>query len=161
MHPRTSAALTQLDEADWFSRVGVNDTEGFAIVISSWEEAITYCSSPETKALWLEAANQFHLRVLERSKERYREWNEIAKEIRPITNAFVSRKIGKVTDAHNLPKVFEDHVRWEIGHLFMECEYADIYPPGFFASHAYWYCRGHFPCGWSGNFPDNGKLVVY
>lgn len=161
MHPRTSRALSQLDEADWFCRVGADDTEGFAIVVSSWEEAVAYCASPETKALWLEAANQLRLRVLERSKERYRQWNEIAREVRPIVDSFVSGKIERVLSANNLPKAFGDHVRWEIAHLFMECEYADVYPPGFFASHAYWYIQGHFPCGWKGIFPNDGKLVVF
>jgi hypothetical protein len=161
MHPRTSIALKQLDDADWFSRVGVDDTEGFATLVSSWEEAIAYCASQETRALWLEAANQFRLRVLERSRERYRQWNEIAKEIRPIVDSFVGRKIGSAVSSNNLPKIFEDHVRWEIAHLFMECEYADVYPPGFFASHAYWYIHGHFPCGWKGSFPNDGKLVVF
>ena len=161
MHPRTSLALSQLDEADWFCRVGVDDTEGFATVVSSWEEAVGYCASPETKALWLEAANQFRLRVMEHSKERFRQWNDIAREIRPIVDSFVPRKIKQTITDNHLPKVFEDHVKWEISHLFMECEYADVYPPGFFASHAYWYIHGHFPCGWRGKFPNDGSLLVF
>jgi len=161
MHPRTSRALAQLEEANWFSRVGVDDAEGFAVVVPSWQEAVTLCASPETKNLWLEAANQYRLRLLERSKERYLQWNNIANEIRPIVNSFVSRKVEAVVRENNLPKEFEHHVRWEIAHLFMECEFADVYAPGFFASHAYWYIAGHFPCGWRGRFPDDGKLVVY
>jgi hypothetical protein len=35
-----------------------------------------------------------------------------------------------------------------------------VYPPGFFASNAYWYIKGHFPCGWEGEFPK-GTLVIY
>lgn len=37
---------------------------------------------------------------------------------------------------------------------------SDLYPPGFFASNANWYVRGHFPCGWRGEFPK-GQLVIY
>ncbi len=37
---------------------------------------------------------------------------------------------------------------------------ADVYPPGFYASQAYWYASGHFPCGWRGKVPQ-GKLIVY
>ena len=51
-------------------------------------------------------------------------------------------------------------VQWDILHVCMEAEYADVYPPGFYASQAYWYVKGHFPCGWQGEFP-NGKLIVY
>lgn len=160
MHPRTEATLAKLEEAHWFSRVGVQDTET-AIVVSSWQEAMTYCDSAETKNLWLEAANQYRLRLVERSKDRFRQWNEIAGVMRPIVTSFVSRKIEAVVRENSLPKVFEHQVRWEMIHLCMECEYADVYPPGFFASHAYWYVSGHFPCGWQGRFPKDGKLVVY
>jgi hypothetical protein len=38
--------------------------------------------------------------------------------------------------------------------------YVDLYPPSFFASNAYWYVMGHFPCGWRGEFPK-GQLVIY
>jgi hypothetical protein len=161
MHERTLRALGQLENAEWFSRVGVDDTEGFAIVVPSWKKAIEYCSSNETKALWLEAANQYRLRVMERSKERFRLWNEVAREVRPIADSLVVSKIEEVKRAYDLPNVFDDHIKWEIAHLCMECEYADVYPPGFFASHAYWYIKGHFPCGWKGSFPDAGKLLVY
>ena len=61
---------------------------------------------------------------------------------------------------NNLPKVFEDTVQWDILGVCMEAEYADIFQPGFYASQAYWYINGHFPCGWEGKFP-NGKLIVY
>jgi hypothetical protein len=58
------------------------------------------------------------------------------------------------------PRTFEDAVQWDILNVCMEAEYADIYPPGFYASQAYWYVKGHFPCGWQGNFPE-GKLIMY
>jgi hypothetical protein len=160
MHPRTVQALAQLEDASWFSHVGVQDAEG-AIVLTSWQQAIACCGSAETKNLWLEAANQYHMRILERSKERYRQWNDVANEMRPIVNAFVNRKIATVVRENLLDKVFENHVRWEMMHLCIESEFADVYPPGFFASHAYWYIRGHFPCGWRGQFPNSGRLVVY
>jgi hypothetical protein len=161
MHPRTAATLAELEKAEWFSRVGIDDTEGSVIVLSSWQQAVEICGSTETKNLWLEAANQYHMRVLERSKERYRQWNGIANELRPIVNGLVGRKIEAVARENLLPKVFQDHVRWEMIFLLMESEFADVYPPGFFASHAYWYVAGHFPCGWQGNFPKEGRLIVY
>lgn len=160
MHPRTVATLEKLEEATWFSKVGVQDAEGYAIVVSSWNEAMKYCTSPESKLLWLEAANQYRERLVERSKERFKHWNEIVAEIRPVVSSLVSRKLDNVVRENNLPPAFENRVRWEMIHLCMESEYADVYPPGFFASHAYWYVVGHFPCGWQGEFPS-GTLVIY
>ena len=159
MHPRTLATLEQLDNADWFSCIGVNDTRA-VIVLSSWREAIEHCSSVEWENLCLEAVNQYCERVLERSKERFRRWNDIAIELKSATEPFVRRKIEAVIRENQLPVVFENMVKWDILHVCMEAEYADVYPPGFYASQAYWYTKGHYPCGWKGEFPK-GKLIIY
>ena len=160
MHPRTVQALDQLEKANWFSHVGIKDTET-VFVLSTWQEAMNHCGAPGWAALNLEAANQYRERLVERSMERFRQWNVIAKELRSVIDPFVTQKIETVVREQNLPKVFGDCVRWDVAHLCMECEYADVYPPGFFASHAYWYMRGHFPRGWQGKFPNNGSLIVF
>src|SRR6516225_8284690 len=121
MHPRTSATLEQLEKADWFARVGVKDTTA-ATVLSSWQEAIEQCSSVEWENLCLEAANQYRERLLETSKERYRQWNEITAELKAVTIPFVQRKIETVVREHTLPKVFEDTVQWDILGVCMEAE---------------------------------------
>lgn len=159
MHPRTVATLTQLDQANWFTCTGVRDTDK-ARVLSSWQEAIEHCSSIEWENLCLEAVNQYCERLIERSKERFNKWNEIATEIKQTSEPFVRRKIQAVVCQHNLPTVFESMVQWDILHVCMEAEYAEVYPPGYYASQAYWYVHGHFPCGWEGEFP-NGKLIIY
>jgi hypothetical protein len=159
MHPHTVATLNQLEKAEWFASVGVKDTEA-AIVLSSWQEAVEHCASVEWGNLLLEAANQYRERLLERSKERFIKWNEIVDEVKPVTTTLVRRKVKAVCARHDLPRVFVDTVEWDILHLCMEAEYADVYPPGFYASQAYWYIQGHFPCGWQGEFPD-GKLIIF
>ena len=159
MHPRTVATLNDLESAVWFVHVGQNDT-GAAIVLRSWQEAITHCGSPEWKKLCLEAANQFAERLAERSPKRYEMWNEIVDDLKPITIPFVRRKTKLVVDQHHLPRIFEAVVQWDILHVCLEAEYADVFPPAFYASQAYWYMKGHFPCGWQGNFPE-GKLIIY
>jgi hypothetical protein len=163
MHPRTVATLEQLEKANWFTNVGtyagVEDRSKF-ILLSSWKEAIEHCGSVEWENLCLEAANQYRERLLERSKERWRQWNEIADEVVKTTVPFVKARIEGVVKEHKLPKVFEDMVQWDILHVCMEAEYADVYPPGYYASQAYWYVKGHYPCGWEGEFPK-GKLIIY
>ena len=159
MRPSTHATLKQLEDAQWFANVGVHDTER-AIVLSSWHDAIESCSSLEWENLCLEAANQYRERLVERSVERFSQWNDVVDSLKSVTMPFVREKIEHVVREHTLPKVFEDTVQWDILHLCMESEYADVYPPGFYASQAYWYVKGHFPCGWSGEFPD-GRQIVY
>jgi len=159
MHPRTLATLEQLKNGDWFSRVGIKDTDA-AIVLSSWPEAIGYCSSIEWENLCLEASNQLRERLLKTSKDRFVKWNDIAIELKKTTRPFVRQKIEPIVREQRLPKMFEDTVQWDILGVCMEAEYADVVPPGFYASQAYWYTKGHFPCGWEGEFPE-GKLIIY
>lgn len=159
MHPRTIATLEKLEKADWFASVGVKDA-ATAIVLSSWQEAIEHCSSAEWENLGLEAANQYRTRLLERAQDRYNQWNGLVTQLKPVTEALVRRKIEAVVRENSLPKVFEDTVQWDILHVCMEAEYADIFQPGYYASQAYWYVKGHFPCGWEGVFP-NGRIIIY
>ncbi len=159
MHPRTISTLEELRKPQWFSHAGQHDTET-AVVLSSWFAAVEYCSSPEWEDLCMLASNEYRQRLAERSPERFRKWNEIVVEVKPFAQALVREKVESVVKEHDLPKVFVDTVDWDILHLCMEAEYADIYPPGFYASQAYWYLNGHFPCGWEGEFPE-GKLVIY
>jgi hypothetical protein len=163
MHPRTIATLEKLENADWFANVGtyagVEDRSKF-VLLSSWQEAIRHCSSVDWENLCLEAANQYRERLLEKSKVRFNQWNEIVTQLKAVTEPFVRRKIEAVVREHGLPKVFEDTVQWDMLHVCMEAEYADVYQPGFYASQAYWYVKGHYACGWEGQFPK-GKLIIY
>jgi len=159
MHPRTVATLDQLENAAWFSRVGDKDT-AVATVLGSWQEAVAHCSSIEWQNLCLEAANQYRERLVERSMERFEKWNELMLELKKVTIPLVAKKIEGVVRANDLPKSFENAVQWDVLFVCMEAEYADVYPPGFFTSNAYWYTKGHFPCGWQGDFPA-GVLIIY
>jgi hypothetical protein len=159
MHPRTEATLAELKQAEWFRWVGVHDCE-MVEILASWAAAIESCSSLEWENLCLEAANQYRERLLERSPEPFAQWNDIVRLVKPEAQALVREKTEDVIRAHNLPDVFQARVNWDMIHLCMEAEYADIFPPGFYACQAYYYLRGHFPCGYQGEFP-RGRLVVY
>lgn len=113
---------------------------------------------PRTEA----TIDRFHCaRLIERSPRDYERWNEVALSVRPAAQALVREKTRKVVPDNNLPKLFVDTVDWDIIHVCMEAEFADVYPPGFYASQAYWYTKGHCPCGWRGPFPRGGRLVSY
>jgi len=160
MHPRTVATLDKLRAEDWFRNVGVRDTE-VADVVSSWQEAVESCSSPTWVGLCHDAVNAYSDRIRERSPEEYERWNDVVLSVRPEAIALTREKTQRVIQDNNLPKDFLNAVAWDILHLCVEAEFADVYPPGFFASQSYWYANGHFPCGWRGPFPQGGRLVVY
>ena len=159
MHARTRATLDELERASWFSSVG-RPVSGPFVMVRSWPEAVASCASPEWQDLLLEASNRYTESLAARDRARFDRWNDVVADVKPSADALVERKIRAVVTQHALPKVFEDSVRWDVLHVCMEAEYADLAPPGFFASQAYWYVQGHFPCGWEGEFPK-GKLVLY
>jgi predicted protein tyrosine phosphatase len=160
MHVRTEATLQQLAANDWFRNVGALDTDS-ATVLQSWEQAIESCSGAEWEELCLEAANQHRARLIERSADSLLRWNDVVEDVKPSVVKLVKEKTYKIVEKNHLPKLFVDTVNWDILHLCMESEFSDIYPPGFYASQAYWYAGGHFPCGWIGPFPNGGRLVIY
>ncbi len=160
MHPETIATLSQLDRVQWFVNVGIQEETTTTIILTSWEDALKSCTSPEWEDLCLEAANQYRERLGERSMERFRKWNDIVVELKKFIIPFVHGKIKATVEKYSLPRRFESAVQWDILHLCMECEYADVYPPGFYAGLAYWYANSRFPCGWKGDFPK-GKPIIY
>src|SRR5579864_2622327 len=105
MLQRTRAILEELEQAPWFSRVGVPDTSA-AIVLASWQEAIACCDSMDSENMRIEASNENHVHVLRRSKERALKWNAIVEELKKTTIPFVHRKIGPVVREHRLPRAF-------------------------------------------------------
>ena len=82
----------------------------------------------------MEAVNDYCSRLVERSPAQYEKWNEIVLSIRPATQALVREKTAIVVAEHHIPKVFVDTVDWNILHVCMEAEFADVYEPGFYAS---------------------------
>jgi hypothetical protein len=159
MHSKTTDTLDRLEQASWFSRVGINAGSGVAVV-SSWPEAIKYCDSSEWEDLQGEALNQYRRYIAHRSMERLNAWNDSVRELQNITRPLVARKTAAVVRENNLPDMFNIQVKHDIVLFCMEAEYADVCPPAFFTSIGEWYLKGHFPCGWWGVFPE-GKPVIY
>lgn len=158
MHQRTIATLDELEKVEWFCNVGKHDSARVKF-LNAWGEALKSCESNEWQALCGEAANQYRSRLAERDMERFRQWNTLVREVKKTTIPLVQRKTKNVVEENNLSQGFINAVQWDVLHLCMEAEYADVFPPGFFAAQGYWYLQGHFPCGWEGNFPQGEPIV--
>jgi hypothetical protein len=159
MHPRTAATLEELRGAEWFSRVGVRDT-ATATVLSSWQQASESCAGLAWIATQHAAVDQHYRRIRERSSSEHASWNEVVLLVRPTVISLVHDKTQTVVREFGLSKPFVNAVAWDVLHVCMEAEFADLDSPGFFANQAYWYKAGHFPCGWEGAFP-NGRPVIF
>src|SRR5262245_57989139 len=122
MHPRTVGTLRQLEQVAWFGNVGIKDTE-HAIVLSSWKEAISSCSSIEWENHLLDGANWYTLRLSKLNPERFDRWNDVVDKIEPVVVPLIERKTRDVIRRNDLPRVFLDRVIWDVLHVCMEAEY--------------------------------------
>lgn len=165
MKPGTAASLSKLESVEWFRAVGQPLDPGPDVAtVSSWVKAIGHCASSDWENVQLEAANR-HTEILrQRSPARFKEWNATVEQVRPEVVRLVEAKTAGVVAREDMPRHFVASVRWDILHFAMECEYADVLPPAFYASLSYWYFEGRFPCGWEGNLPGEappGHLLIY
>jgi hypothetical protein len=159
MKPRTTATMARLEAADWFAHVGApgGDT---VLVVPSWEGAFASATSAEWPDVQLEAANRYRERLFDRDRDRFKRWNDVVDEVKPMTMALVTRKLAASRRPEPWPTRFVGAVQWDVLHLAMEDEYHDVVPGSFYTSLGEWYVQGRFPCGWQGDFPE-GKLIIY
>src|SRR5438094_165697 len=141
MNVCATAALEELRKTEWFRNVGVRDSDS-AILLSSWEEALALCTSPEWESVRLEASNQIRDKVGAVSSERYCRWNDITGEAKRIVVPIVQQKCEPVSRENGLPDAFFFAVRWDMVGLFLELEYSDIALPAFYHSQWEWYMKG-------------------
>jgi hypothetical protein len=81
--------LERLEQAAWFSRLGVKNTTE-VVVLSSWPKEIEQCSSLAWEHLQLEAANRYRERLVKLSKARFTEWNDIAAEMQAVAKGIAN-----------------------------------------------------------------------
>ncbi len=186
MQERTKSALRLFEKADWFSHVGVKSLDQ-AVWLSSWEDAsINFCSQ-EWGDVLDGARSQFRQKRFLLCRERFEsgEYNDILEEVKKATKSLVEKKIKGVlgalerfdktlrevekaaktkplvASAFSKKKLTDRFAVRVDGHILsaaMEVEYADVIPLGFFSCLAFWYLRGHLPCGWQGDGRTKAKV---
>ena len=125
----------------------------------SWEEAIKESEVYEWKCIKNEALNQISEYLDANHRKIYQNWNTIVQEIRPLLAEVNENKI-KPNLSIDFGSQLSNNIRSDILDLLIETHWSYLVEPVFFTPVTYWYIKGHFPCGWRGNFPD-GKLLVY
>ncbi|HMP04555.1 MAG TPA: hypothetical protein PKC45_18865 [Gemmatales bacterium] len=161
LQPTTLQMIDDLDKVEWFARVGKPLDDAHIIQIFTWNEAVKYCRQRYSSNVQIESRNLLTERLASQHAARYLHWNRIAPAVHHYVAPLLELKTRDVIKAHKLPKAFVDTVGWDMHAICMELEYSDLIPPKYFAERARWYLAGHFPCGWEGDFPVGGKLVVF
>jgi hypothetical protein len=153
--------IDNLEKTHWFAHVGEPIENRNIVQVFSWKEAVMYCRQRYSSNVQIECRNLLTERLCIEHSKRYQLWNVIAPAVFAVVEPLIIGKTNDIIRANKLPKAFLDTVGWDIHNICMELEYADLIPPRFFAERAKWYLAGHFPCGWEGDFPVGGKLVVF
>jgi hypothetical protein len=161
MTDSSKATIERLTNTRWFSHVGQTTSDEAVAQVKSWEEALQDDGTDRWGNVRLTAANALRSSVRAAEEGRYRLWNKLAAEIRPMIVAMATDKVGKVVSEPRLQAIISDLAQWDLLYFLMVVEYGDVVPhQGFYNQLGSWYLSGHFPCDWRGQYPE-GQLVIY
>jgi hypothetical protein len=157
--------LEVLKNVDWFSRVDQeihleSSMLGKIERCYSWDEALEG-NNIHWRNIKLRAQNQLTMFLDANHHELYQTWNNVVNEINPLIDEIfqvnpIDVNLNKVVDVETIKKITIQDIR----RLLIEASWSHLAEPAFFAPVTFWYIKGHFPCGWRGEFP-NGKLLVF
>ncbi len=159
MKKQVSDIIERLKEVAFFGEVGKPLGHHY-LTARSWKDAMAKCKSIEWEGAQMEARNLLSRQLAVEHSAQFQRWNDRVMEIRPVIAMLVADKVRNVVREYAFPKRFEDSVRWDILNWMMELEYSDLVEPKFYSELGSLYLAGHFPCGWTGEFPVGG-LIVY
>jgi hypothetical protein len=155
----TKGFLSELEELDWFSCVGMPIDDETIIPVSDWPSAIAACTRPDSERASLEARNRLTRRLAVNWKPEYQRWNLLVREVKSVLLPIIDCKIVATVTLNRLPNDFQSCVAWDLLNVCMELEYEGMVAPRYFSVLASWYLKGHFPCGWEAGDPDRRVLV--
>src|SRR5262245_44375784 len=148
MKQQTKELLDKLASAKFFSHVGEPVPDGLrasVITVSSWRKALRCCCSIEWDNYTLEQRNLLTIYLHSHARNRYRDWNDIAREVKKVAEPLAQ---DKVTALNHLRQVERTQVLncviWAILAACMELEYADIRKPDFFCWLMEFYLLGRY-----------------
>lgn len=130
--------------------------------VCSWDDASQYFCDPEWENTTLVASNELAECLHKNFKEEYRNWNRCADAGRKFLNEELVERIEAWQVSKNLDSIFVDCVKWDLLHAIILQQYkAELSGelPEFYGNLLRVYEAGHYPCGWSGAYPD-GLIVI-
>jgi hypothetical protein len=160
-----SDVAARLLKIDWFAACGEALSLGLSMpieLVGSWPDAVDRCTDGVWENVELEASNQLTQWLHQHHRDSYQKWNELVVQhkaaiIEPLTAA----KLVPYQQSRRLDGAVVDSVRWDVLGALMENSFLSTgHRCFFFLELLTLYESGHFPCGWSGDWP-RGKLLFY
>jgi hypothetical protein len=158
MRDQTKESLQALNMAALFSALGQEVDDPKIVQGASWRDAQKSEQSDVWKYWRYDRSNHISQTVHDIDKPRFNAtWNDVSDQCKPIVLACIERDLSKASGAHDNAGIIVN-TRWNLVAAMMEVEYSDIMPTGFFSELFRWYCLGHYPCGWYGDYPQGHLL---
>ena len=163
MQPQTRATLAELQQADLLANAGQPIQISGIVVVTSWQEAMTLCTSKGWDNLRLEGENCLTVALFSRCRDRYsKTWNKTAIKLNQLLAPLLKNKFHGLARERHLPRKVRQIIHCDVRAICMEAEYSDVVPAGWYTKHLKpWYLRGHLPCGWTGEFLREGTVMVF
>lgn len=158
------AMLERIRNINWFENCGMKssiDINTPIVHVDSWSDAKRFYTKTDWSNVKLEARNELSQYLHDNFREQFRAWNTYVGQVNVFLDTVVTPKIISVQNANKLGKWFFNAVNWDILNAIMEDIYKQFnHNQSFYNDLLSVYEAGHFPCGWSGEYP-NGSLLVY
>ncbi|MEQ1533867.1 MAG: hypothetical protein HOO97_06095 [Sideroxydans sp.] len=155
--------IDRLRTIDWLSKCGQPIVRSYAfphIAVTSWSDANRLCSEQSWETVTEEAGGNLTAYLSSRFPAKYQGvWNKVVRELKPRIDEIVLPKLKERQQEANFDDRVIDCIKWDVLNALMTAHYAECKPPSFYRDIFVVYEDGHFPCGWSGVWP-NGDLLV-
>jgi hypothetical protein len=156
-------ALEKLSQVDWLANCG-QPLPIYAvpcIAVTSWSEASRLCADSTWEGVSENARGELTEYLSSRFPARYQGvWNKTARELRPKIESTITPKLLAVQQEKGFAEGVIDCIKWDVLHAMMTSVYIDCRPPAFYLQLFDIYESGHFPCGWSGSWPQGSLQVL-
>lgn len=163
MFERTQKIIQKLAAVDWFSAVG-QELDVDVERVTSWQQAAQKCEEVEWESVhWRVRSKLFEIidvAAKAAKGDSPRNWNTVMHEIEAELLPIVHEKTKLVIEGFSLSKLVIAQIEWDITHYAASVDYSDVYASSFYHQLGQLYLDGHFPCGWSGDYPV-GKVIVF
>lgn len=161
MTPDTDRFLKKLKELRLFRNVGQPTALVPSPSIHDWHSASTLCSSAEWNYIQTDTSNILRSHIASVDMKAFRKWNKVVQSMYPFYQDWVIRTVGELLPGLESVQSVIGSAKWDILFVCLEHEYSSCNPPSFYQTLSAIYLDGHFPCGWEGKYPSEGKLLIY
>jgi hypothetical protein len=156
------SVIERIEMIPWFASVGMPlGTFRFRTTnVASWSEAIVSCRSIEWDNFNIDRRNDLTLHLNQECKTEFQKWNEITREVKTQLDQSAWPTMRQFLADNALPDVIAVYSTWDTLSAVMTDKFKSYSPPTFFLDLLPVFEKGHFPCGWQGEWPE-GDLVVF